>query len=108
MSARKASPAQARTRLTRRGVLTVGGLTLVTGYVLGPGKQTAATGRPPDARAATTHPASTHPASPRPAGPFPAGTEPGDVRRGADGSPAFYVDDGPKGIALTIDDGPSP
>src|ERR1035441_8687178 len=61
-------------------------------------------------------------ASPRPAAPprpsvsrravsrraRPARTEPRAVRRAAADQPMFYVHDGPKAIALTIDDGPSP
>jgi len=104
VSARKVSPGLARTRMTRRGVLTVGGLTLVTGYLLGPAKQSASSASTHDARATSTHPASPALASPRV-----ASTEPSVASEKSTGkSPMYYVNDGPKGIALTIDDGPSP
>ena len=48
LSAKKVSPGEARARLTRRGVLTVGGLTLLAGYLLDPGKQMAATAQARD------------------------------------------------------------
>ena len=92
MSAEKGSSREARARITRRGVLTIGGLTLVAGYLLDPAKQIIET-----ARARDTHEASTHLAAAEPR-----------VSRSADDVPMFYVDDGPKAIALTIDDGPSP
>jgi peptidoglycan/xylan/chitin deacetylase (PgdA/CDA1 family) len=102
VSGRKVSPGLARTRMTRRGVLTVGGLTLVTGYLLGPAKQSASNASAHDARGTSTHPASPELASPRVASPRVAS------QKSTNGSPLYYVNDGPKGIALTIDDGPSP
>ena len=56
----------------------------------------------PAATHPATDPASSHPADPRAAHPtgHPAGDEPPQ--------PMFYLDDGPKVIALTIDDGPDP
>jgi peptidoglycan/xylan/chitin deacetylase (PgdA/CDA1 family) len=57
----------------------------------------------PASHPAATHPAATEPASSPPAEPgtsAPAGAVPAQ--------PMYYIDDGPKVIALTIDDGPSP
>jgi len=65
----------------------------------------------PTHEAQVTHPAATHqatdPASPHPDDPratHPAGHPAGDEPP----QPMFYLDDGPKAIALTIDDGPDP
>ena len=97
MSAEKGSSREARVRMTRRGVLTVGGLTLVAGYLLDPAKQIIET-----ARARDTHETSTHLVKAEPTDPS------SGARQGAASSPMFHIDDGPKAIALTIDDGPSP
>ena len=101
----------ARAGMTRRAVLVVGGVTLLVGYSQHPARRSAeaaqtdaahptpASGRTPSASptAEPTRPASTPSASPRAAG------------RGRRGDqPMYNVDDGPKVIALTIDDGPSP
>lgn len=115
MGADKASP-----RVTRRVLLTAGGLTLLGIYAADPaGHRTAAT-RTPDAHPSPTGPAhalttrdrlaprtrvsGTHPASagqPRLAVARHGG-------RGTDRMPLTSIDDGSKAIALTIDDGPSP
>jgi len=97
MSAEKGSSREARVRMTRRGVLTVGGLTLVAGYLLDPAKQVIET-----ARARETHETSTHLVKAEPTAPS------SGARQGTPSSPMFHIDDGPKAIALTIDDGPSP
>jgi peptidoglycan/xylan/chitin deacetylase (PgdA/CDA1 family) len=89
-----------RTKLgiSRRALLAGGGLTLLAACSA-PAKPVA-------------HELSTS-AGPSPAGPSPAAPavarRPG--RKGAStgtARPAYYIDDGPKAIALTIDDGPSP
>jgi peptidoglycan/xylan/chitin deacetylase (PgdA/CDA1 family) len=123
MSARKASPGEARARVTRRTVLTVGGLTLIAGYSLGPARSDPArqgpeAGRTPDAQTpgrepkASASPDSASPSSTRAASARAASTRSASTRsastRSAGDSPMFYVDDGPMAIALTIDDGPSP
>ena len=100
----------ARAGMTRRAVLVVGGATLLAGYSQHPARSaeaartdaphpTPASGRTPSARptAEPPRPASTPSASPRAAGRGDAGDQ-----------PMYNVDDGPKVIALTIDDGPSP
>src|SRR5271165_1336592 len=111
----------ARAGMTRRAVLVVGGVTLLVGYSQHPARRSAeaaqtdaahptpASGRTPSAsptaeppRPASTPSASTPSASPRAASPRAAGRG----RRGD--QPMYNVDDGPKVIALTIDDGPSP
>jgi peptidoglycan-N-acetylglucosamine deacetylase len=118
MSARKASPGEARARVTRRTVLTVGGLTLIAGYSLGPARSDPAgqgpeAGRTPDARTpgrepkAGASPAGASPSSTRAASARAASTRSASTQSASD-SPMFYVDDGPMAIALTIDDGPSP
>jgi peptidoglycan-N-acetylglucosamine deacetylase len=124
MGTEKASPV-----LTRRVLLTAGGLTLLGICVADPRRHVAAAARP----APTTEPSARpylsglHPTRPQsgraqPDGTQSAGTQPGRTRRaarpqqdaarrgvrGADEMPVFTVDDGPKAIALTIDDGPNP
>ncbi len=101
----------ARAGMTRRAVLVVGGVTLLVGYSQHPAERNAeaaqtdaahpapASGRTPSASPTAEPPrrASTPSVSPRAAG------------RGRRGDqPMYNVDDGPKVIALTIDDGPSP
>jgi peptidoglycan-N-acetylglucosamine deacetylase len=101
----------ARAGMTRRAVLVVGGVTLLVGYSQHPAERNAeaaqteaahpapASGRTPAASPTAEPPrrASTPSVSPRAAG------------RGRRGDqPMYNVDDGPKVIALTIDDGPSP
>jgi peptidoglycan/xylan/chitin deacetylase (PgdA/CDA1 family) len=96
--------------VTRRAVLVVGGLTLVAGcYSRNPAPRateaahpTPAPGRPARAKLTRKEPARTRPDR----------TGSRAARRGHRGEggdlPMFHVDDGRKGIALTIDDGPSP
>ncbi|MGH3284472.1 MAG: polysaccharide deacetylase family protein [Streptosporangiaceae bacterium] len=105
--------------VTRRVLLTAGGLTLLGIYAADPARPGAAA-RTPDA-----HPSPTGPAGPvttrdRPAHhPRASGTHQGPAehphlavarhhRRSASQMPLTSIDDGPKAIALTIDDGPSP
>ncbi len=98
----------ARAGMTRRAVLVVGGVTLLVGYAQDPARRNAKA-----AQTGTAHPASapgrTPPASPT-AAPSRAVSTPSARTRLArkDQVPMFHVDDGPKVIALTIDDGPSP
>jgi len=47
MSARKVSPGEARARVTRRTVLTIGGLTIAAGYLMDPARQAAEAARSP-------------------------------------------------------------
>lgn len=84
-----------RAALTRRRVLSVGGITLLVGCAAEAGKLTSpAQAKPPAHTASKTAPSRT-------------GTAGHDTTSLAtSGKPVFYVDDGPKAIALTIDDGP--
>jgi peptidoglycan/xylan/chitin deacetylase (PgdA/CDA1 family) len=121
--------------MTRRAVLVVGGETLLAGYAQDPARrnaEAARTGAAHPTPAPAPGPGQTPPASPT-AAPSRAvstpsartrlarkdqvrtrlaGTRPraaGRGRRGHAGDlPMYHVDDGPKVIALTIDDGPSP
>ncbi len=104
MSTRKVPPGEARARMTRRVVLTVGGLTLLAGYVLDPARQVTETAGARDARGATAAGQVPDVSASRGAATHPARAEP----RAAGDQPMYHVDDGPKAIALTIDDGPSP
>jgi peptidoglycan-N-acetylglucosamine deacetylase len=91
-----------RAALTRRRVLGVGGITLLVGCVAEAGKLTSTAQTKPAAQAnPAVHTASktTHP------GTGAAGH--GTANLASLDKPMFCVDDGPKAIALTIDDGPS-
>jgi hypothetical protein len=88
MSARKVSPGEARVRVTRRTVLTIGGLTIAAGYLMDPARQAAQAARSPaTSRSATA-------SSPPPEITAKAEVSRGSARRGADDSPMFYLDDG--------------
>jgi peptidoglycan/xylan/chitin deacetylase (PgdA/CDA1 family) len=115
--------------VTRRRLLVVaaGGLTIGLGTLFGQDSASPATRHTADSGRAGAHPASTPAApagtaqararaaatvSPAPGG-NPGATPPaatgGPVAAQAGpGQPLYYLDDGPKVIALTIDDGPSP
>jgi peptidoglycan-N-acetylglucosamine deacetylase len=88
----------ARAGMTRRAVLVIGGVTLLAGWSQDRARRVA--------NAARTH--GQHP-TPDPA---PASGQTPDTGRGRRGNagdlPMSQVDDGRMGIALTIDDGPSP
>jgi peptidoglycan-N-acetylglucosamine deacetylase len=95
--------------VTRRAVLVFGGLTLVAGcYSRDPAPPTAhpastpAPGRPIRAKLTSREPVRTRPARTR----LRAARR--SHRGGRGDLPMFHVDDGRQGIALTIDDGPSP
>jgi peptidoglycan-N-acetylglucosamine deacetylase len=119
--------------VTRRVLLTAGGLTLLGIYAADPARHTAAAPSTPDARPspgtrpspagqadALSRPARDRPARDRPAhraqasGPHPPPIEQPQLaaaRHGPRGSgpiPVTSIHNGPKAIALTIDDGPSP
>jgi peptidoglycan-N-acetylglucosamine deacetylase len=83
-----------RAALTRRRVLTVGGITLLVGCAAEAGKLTSTAQTKPTVRTAskTTHPGT---------------AEHGTTNLASLDKPMFYVDDGAKDIALTIDDGPN-
>jgi peptidoglycan/xylan/chitin deacetylase (PgdA/CDA1 family) len=85
-----------RAALTRRRVLSVGGITLLVGCVAEAGKLTSTAQTKPAVHVAskTAH-RSTGPAESKPVNPATLD------------KPVFYVDDGPKTIALTVDDGPN-
>jgi peptidoglycan-N-acetylglucosamine deacetylase len=111
-------------KVTRRVLLTAGGLTLLGIYAADPARQTAPTARTPDAHPSPPRLADTRTTHDRPAHrtrasaparqPRPAPAEHPQLaaarhgRRSADQVPLTSIDDGPKAIALTIDDGPSP
>jgi peptidoglycan-N-acetylglucosamine deacetylase len=89
--------------MTRRVLLTAGGLTLLAGCSASPLQHIAGTAQTQSA--STRKPPATRPPSSGGRGSIkPAGGH--NAER--DGKPMFYIDDGPKVIALTIDDGPSP
>src|SRR5271166_1421456 len=96
----------ARAGMTRRAVLVVGGVTLLVGYSQHPARRSAEAAQTdaahPTPASGRTPSASPTAEPPRPASPPAAGRG----RRGD--QPMYNVDDGPKVIALTIDDGPSP
>jgi peptidoglycan-N-acetylglucosamine deacetylase len=95
--------------MSRRALLAVGGLTLLAGCSLEPVQQSTGTAQ---TQSAPTR-KSTAAGRASPGRRAPSGGR-GSVRPGSahnadrGGEPVFYVDDGPKVIALTIDDGPSP
>ena len=82
---------------TRRRVLVVAGITFLIGYAAESGKTTSAAQKKPAVRIASK---TTHPSTPKPE------HQPASLAS-LDDKPMFYVDDGPKAIALTIDDGPN-
>jgi peptidoglycan-N-acetylglucosamine deacetylase len=126
---------QGSSGVTRRVLLTAGGLTLLGICVANPARHATTTARPtrlaqptkPPARPPAgppagrtagppAGPAAGPAATPSPARAHPVRTEPpspeiAPVQHGSGGTaqtPMFTVDDGPHAIALTIDDGPSP
>ena len=117
MGAEKTSPGGTRASVTRRVLLTAGGLTLFSLWAAEPADQDPAAPRWPDAHRAAAGRADAATAGHRPADrpgtarPHLTGTAPDQprlavVRRGE--VPLRTIDDGPKAIALTIDDGPDP
>ncbi len=104
-------------------IVAAGGLAVGLGTLFGRDNTHSAS-----AETAATHPASTGPTATRPvterrtpapsssnpaAGPRPAPTPAGSGKASVaaktePGQPVYYIDDGPRVIALTIDDGPSP
>jgi peptidoglycan-N-acetylglucosamine deacetylase len=111
--------------VTRRVLLTAGGLTLLGICVANPVRHATATARPtrlaqaakpPAEPPAGPHQARAHQARAHPTRAHPVQTEPpapeiAPVRHGTGGTaeaPVFTIDDGSHAIALTIDDGPSP
>ena len=109
--------------VTRRVLLTAGGLTLLGVYAADPARHTAAASRTPDARPSPTGLADalttrdrhrTRTAAPPARQPHPPPAEQPQLAaarhgpRGSDPIPVTSIHDGPKAIALTIDDGPSP
>ncbi len=107
-------------KVTRRVLLTAGGLTLLGIYAADPTRHTAAVARTPDAHRSPTGRTDAVTTRDRPArhargsGSHSAPAEQPQLAvarhggRGADRMPLTRIDDGPKAIALTIDDGPSP
>ena len=95
-------------KATRRAVLVVGGVALLTGYWKDPAEHANATAQ---AQPVPAHPSATPrsaPARPRPASVRPHRGQRYQGRRGHPDEPMFYIHDGRKRVALTIDDGPSP
>ena len=117
---------KSRPGVTRRAVLVVGGAALLAGYRQDPARHPVATAQASPAQAtpspaARTHLDAAHPtpsasaahptrtAHPSPHVPAPQTRRHGRRRhRGEPDEIMYYVHDGRKGIALTIDDGPSP
>jgi peptidoglycan-N-acetylglucosamine deacetylase len=101
--------------VTRRLLLTAGGLTLLAGCStaaqVGAGARRQAPAKDRDRGPADGEPAATRaPAATRTAVKRPAG-RPAAPQRSVQASsetPVYYIDDGPRAIALTIDDGPNP
>jgi peptidoglycan-N-acetylglucosamine deacetylase len=85
-----------RAALTRRRALSVGGITLLVGCVAEIGKLTTTAQTKPVVRTVST---ATHPSS--------RTTKHEPATLASFNKPVFYVDSGPKAIALTIDDGPN-
>ena len=97
-------------KATRRAVLVVGGVALLTGYWKDPARHAGATEQ---AQPVPAHPAPARSVRAQPhAGQSHAGQRhEGQRHRGRRGhpdEPMFYIHDGRKRVALTIDDGPSP
>jgi len=93
-------------KATRRAVLVVGGVALLTAYWKDPAEHANATAQ---AQPAPAHP--TPRSAPARARPHHARPHHGQWHRGRRGrpdEPMFYIHDGRKRVALTIDDGPSP
>jgi peptidoglycan-N-acetylglucosamine deacetylase len=96
--------------MARRAVLAVGGITLLAGCLARPDQHPASDAtartraiRTPSA-AKPEHPAAKTTGTPPPDGLGPQGHPTG--RQSGSSEPLYYVDDGPKAVALTIDDGP--
>lgn len=105
-----------RAAVTRRVLLVAGGLTLLAGCAPDPAEPIARPAHLRQASPAPTASATRNPPSPSAAPPLatrkldstePKAGERSERRADAD-RPMLYVQDGPKAIALTIDDGPSP
>ena len=100
-------------QVTRRVLLTAGGFTLLGICAGDPARHVTAVARTPQARPSLTESTDARPAR-RPRGPHPDPTEHPQLTaahpagRGPGGAPLDRIDDGPRAIALTIDDGPSP
>ena len=100
-------------KVTRRVLLTVGGFTLLGSCAGDPARHVTAVARTPQARPSLTESTDARPAR-RPRSPHPDPTEHPQLTaahpagRGPGGAPLDQIDDGPRAIALTIDDGPSP
>ncbi len=93
-------------KATRRAVLVVGGVALLTGYWKDPAEHSNATAQ---AQPAPAHP--TPRSAPARARPHHARPHHGQRHQGRPGhpdEPMYYIRDGRKRVALTIDDGPSP
>jgi peptidoglycan/xylan/chitin deacetylase (PgdA/CDA1 family) len=116
MGADKTSPGVTRASVTRRVLLTAGGLTLFSLWAAEPADQDPAP-RPPDAYRAAARRADPLTAGRRPSRrpgtsrPHLTGTAPDHPQLAAarrSEMPLRTIHDGPKAIALTIDDGPDP
>jgi len=92
-------------KATRRAVLVVGGVALLTGYWKDPAQHADATQQ---AQPAPAHPAPARSVQARPHERQRHGSQRHRGRRGHPDEPMFYIHDGRKRVALTIDDGPSP
>jgi peptidoglycan/xylan/chitin deacetylase (PgdA/CDA1 family) len=107
-------------KITRRVLLTAGGLTVLGIYAADPARHVTSAARTPDTQPSPAGPAGALTARRRPArrtqtsGPHPAPAEHPHLAvarhrgQGTDPMPIADIHDGPKAIALTIDDGPSP
>ncbi|HEX4655828.1 MAG TPA: polysaccharide deacetylase family protein [Streptosporangiaceae bacterium] len=103
------TPGPARADVPRRMLLAIGGMVLLGGCAVTDSSRRNPAGPVPSAAPRPSGPASAHPRPVRPV----ADRRPGAGRRrhltiAADEQPMYYIHDGHRAIALTIDDGPSP
>jgi peptidoglycan-N-acetylglucosamine deacetylase len=96
VNADRRATAAAGAQITRRVLLVAGGLTLLAGCAAEPAREIHTTAQ---LRATPAHPAARRKRRPE---------SPHRSSRPVDDEPMYYIHDGRKAIALTIDDGPSP
>jgi peptidoglycan/xylan/chitin deacetylase (PgdA/CDA1 family) len=106
VNADRRETAAAGAQITRRVLLVAGGLTLLAGCAAEPAQEIQTTAQ---LRATPAHtPAHTAHRKRRPSGPSRPNNSNNPAGHPVDDEPMYYIHDGRKAIALTIDDGPSP